>query len=153
MKKIIISLLIILNISFTPCFGASWVQIDENHFIDKDSIKIYVDDNGYINHNKRIFWIKDKDENTYKDVEKLTGKNIEYGLSQYIIDYSNNTITTKAGLTYNKDGNVVSNYSYKDFQLKYDSIAPNSNAELWAKLVKKPRLLKKAYKLQISDSK
>ncbi len=54
-------------------------------------------------------------------------------------------------MTYNNDGKPISSYSYKDYQLKYDSIAPNSNAELWAKLVKKPRILKKIYKWQQSQ--
>jgi hypothetical protein len=148
MRKYIILLLVILNITVTSCFAASWVKIDDNNYIDKDSIKSYVDDNGYTDYNKRIFWTKYEGNGIYEDVEKVTNSDIEYGLSQYVIDYSNNTITTKAGITYDKMGKPISSYSYKDFQLMYESIAPNSNAELWAELVKKPRLLKKAYKIQ-----
>ena len=148
MKKFIISLLIILNIAATSCFGASWVQVDDNNFIDKDSIKIYVDNHGYMNYNKRVFWTKYEGNGIYKDLEKATKKKIEYGLSQYIVDYSNNTIAIKAGMTYDKEGKPVSSYSYQDYEIEYRAIAPNSNAELWAELVKKPRLLKKAYKWQ-----
>ena len=151
MKKFIILLLIILNINVTLCFGASWVQVDDNNFIDKDSIKIYVDSQGYMNYNKRIFWIKYEGNDIYKDLEKATNKKIEYSLSQYIIDYSNNTIAIKAGTTYDKEGKPVSSYSYKDYGLEYRAIAPNSNAELWAELIKKPRLLKKTYKWQQSQ--
>ena len=151
MKKFIILLLIILNINVTLCFGASWVQVDDNNFIDKDSIKIYVDSHGYMNYNKRIFWIKYEGNDIYKDLEKATNKKIEYSLSQYIIDYSNNTIAIKAGTTYDKEGKPVSSCSYKDYGLEYQAIAPNSNAELWAELIKKPRLLKKTYKWQQSQ--
>ena len=146
MKKFIISLFIVLNVAITSCYAASWVRLDDNNFIDKDSIKFYVDNYGNVNYNKRIFWTKYEGNNIYKDVEKVTNRKIEYGLAQFIIDYSNNTMATKAGMTYDKDGKPVSSYSYQDFQLKYDAIAPNSNAELWAELVKKPRELKKMYK-------
>lgn len=151
MKKFIISLLLILNVIIMPCYATSWVRLDDNNFIDKDSIKFYVDDYGNINYNKRIFWTKYEGNGIYKDLEKLTNSKIEYGLAQFIIDYSNNTMALKAGMTYDKDGKPVSSYSYQDFQLKYDSIAPNSNAELWAELVKKPRNLKKMYKWQQSQ--
>ena len=151
MKKFIISLLLILNVIIMPCYATSWVRLDDNNFIDKDSIKFYVDDYGNINYNKRIFWTKYEGNGIYKDLEKLTNSKIEYGLAQFIIDYSNNTMALKAGMTYDKDGKPVSRYSYQDFQLKYNSIAPNSNAELWAELVKKPRNLKKMYKWQQSQ--
>ena len=151
MKKFIISLLIILNITVTLCFGASWVQVDDNNFIDKDSIKIYVDNYGYMNHNKRVFWTKYEGNDIYKDLEKATNKKIEDGLSQYIIDYSNNTIAVKAGMTYDKEGKPDTSYSYKYFELWYQAIAPSINAELWAELIKKPRLLNKTYKWQQSQ--
>ncbi|MBQ8459152.1 hypothetical protein IJ541_03505 [bacterium] len=151
MKKFIISLFIILNIAITSCYAASWVRLDDNNFIDKDSIKIYVDDKGYMNYNKRIFWTKYEGNGIYKDLEKVTNSKIEYGLTQFIIDYSNYTIAAKAGMTYDKNGKPISSYSYQDFKLKYDSIVPDSSAELWAELIKKPRVLKKMYKWQQSQ--
>ena len=152
MKKFIISLLIILNVAITSCYATSWVQLDDNNFIDKDSIKFYVDSNGNINYNKRIFWIKDNGNGGYGEIEKITGSKIEYGMTQYIIDYSNNTIALKTGATYDKDGKPISSYSYQDSRLKYNSIIPNSNAEFWAELVNKPRKLKNMYKWQQSQS-
>lgn len=151
MKKVVAFILITMNIAITSCFGSTWVQLDNNNFIDRNSIKIYRDAHGYINYNKRIFWTKYEGNDVYKDLEKATNKKIEYGLSQYIVDFDNNTIATKAGMTYDKDGNPVTSFSYQDFQLEYRSIAPNSNAEYWAELVKKPRLLKKIYKWQQSQ--
>lgn len=148
MKKYIILLLAMLNISVLSCFGASWVQIGENDYIDIDSIKVYVNDYGETKYNKYIFWVKYVGNGIYKEVENSTGKSIEYGLMQSIIDYSNNTIAAKAGITYDKEGSSVSSYSYNDYELQYNSIIPGSNAEIWANLVKKPRLLKRAYKEQ-----
>ena len=81
---------------------------------------------------------------------QLLLKNTSDG-KEYIIDYSNNTIAVKAGMTYDKEGKPVSSYSYKDFELVYQAIAPSSNAELWAELIKKPRLLNKTYKWQQSQ--
>ena len=42
-----------------------------------------------MNYNKRVFWTKYEENGIYKDLEKATKKKIEYGLSQYIVDYSN----------------------------------------------------------------
>lgn len=151
MKKIIITLLFVF-VSIIPTFAASWVQVDDNNYIDKDSVKLYVDDRGYMNYNKRVFWTKYQGNGIYKELEKTTNSKIEYGLSQYIVDYTNNTIAIKAGMTYDKEGKPITSYSYQDFQLEYRSIAPNSNAELWAELVRKPRLLKRAYKWQQSQT-
>ncbi len=47
--SILICLIVILNINAKACLGASWVKLNDNNFIDKDSIKFYVDDLGYIN--------------------------------------------------------------------------------------------------------
>lgn len=151
MKKFLILLLFIFTITIMPINATTWVQLDDNNYIDKDSIKIYIDNHGYMNYNKRVFWTKYEGNGIYKDLEKATNSKIEYGLAQFIIDYSNNTMALKAGMAYDKYGKPVSSYSYQDFQLNYESIAPNSNAELWAELVKKPRLLKRMYKWQQSQ--
>ena len=76
---------------------------------------------------------------------------IEYVLFQHITDYSNNTTAIKSGVAYDKDGTSIASFSYADVQLEYHSIAPNSSAEIWAELVKKPRALKKMYKWQQSQ--
>ncbi len=148
MKKLFILWLFVFNLTITSCIAASWVQLDDYNCIDKDSIKFYTNDYGNTNYNKRIFWIKNVGNEKYKDIEKMTKSKIEYGLAQYIVNYSNNTIATKSGMTYDKNGKIISSYSYRDFELKYESIAPNSNAEMWADLAKKPRALKRAYKYQ-----
>ena len=130
------------------CFATTWVQVDNNEYIDKDSIKTYIDDHGDINYNKRVFWTKYVGNDVFKNTEKLLDKEIAYILSQMIIDYSNNTIATKSSTVYDVDGKSLFSFTNKDFQLHYDSIKPNSVAALWADLVKRPRILKKMYKLQ-----
>lgn len=53
MKKIL--LLFIVLFFITPCaiFARTWVQIDDNNFIDKDSIKTYINDKGEYDFNKK----------------------------------------------------------------------------------------------------
>ena len=151
MKKFIITLLIVLNITITSCYATSWVQIDEHYFIDKDSIKIYVDEHGYKNYNKRIFWTKHEGDIISKENEKKDDIKIEFSLSQDVIDFSNNTIAIKTITDYDKEGNVVLRISKQDYQLEYHSILPDSRGAAFAKLVKNPRLLKKMYKWQQSQ--
>lgn len=147
MKKILL-IVFILICNVLSVSARTWVQVDDYNYIDKDSIKFYVNDYGTYDYNKRVFWTKYAGNDIYKEIEKLNNKKVSYGLSQYIIDYQKQTIATKAGATYDKEGQIVSSYTYKDFQLEWGSIIPNSNAEFWAELVKKPRILKRMYKFQ-----
>ena len=147
MKKILLIVFILIcNVLSVP--ARTWVQVDDYNYIDKDSIKVYVNDYGTYDYNKRVFWIKYAGNDIYKEIEKLNNKKVSYGLSQYIIDYQKQTIATKAGASYDKEGQIVSSYTYKDFQLEWGSIIPNSNAEFWAELVKKPKILRRMYKFQ-----
>ena len=152
MKKFIVLLVVLFNVIVNSCFATSWVQVDDKNYIDKDSIKYHVDNHGNTNYRKKELWIKVVGDEYYKELEKVINCKVEYGLSQYIIDYANNTIAAKVGMTYDKDGNPVSKFSYSDLQLEYNSIAPDSNADLWAKLVRNPRMLNKIYKMQQKDN-
>lgn len=69
-------------------------------------------------------------------------------LNQWIIDLSQKKLALKSSITYDKNGNVLTNSTYGDCQLEWSPIVPNSNAEFWLELIKKPRLLKKMYKMQ-----
>ena len=130
----------------------SWVQIDDNNYIDKDNIKIYKDDYGVYNFDKKIFWIKYNGNKIYKDIEKIKHVKVAYGLSQYIVDYSKRMLAIKSSIVYNKEGQVITSYTYKDCELRWESIVPNSNGELWANLVKRPKTLKRIYKFQLSQN-
>lgn len=149
MKKIFFACVLSLIIC-TSAFATTWVQIDDTDYMDKDSVKYYIDDHGSTNFYKKTVWMKDININNtgYKEIEKITNKQISYTLSQCIFDFQNNTIAFKAGITYDKNGNPISQYSFEDFQIEWNPIAPNSKAEYWAELVKSPRKLKKLYKNQ-----
>ncbi len=148
MKKILLFIILLLcNIS--TVYAIAWVQVDNNNnYIDKDSIKIYVNDYSTYDYDKRIFWTKHVGNEFYQEIEKIIKKKIAFTLSQYIIDYKKQAIAVKTVVAYDINGQVISSCTYKDFQLDWNAIIPNSTAELWANLVKKPRILKKMYKIQ-----
>lgn len=147
MKKILL-LFFVLLCNILTVYARTWIQVDDYNYIDKDSIKVYINDYGTYDYNKRIFWTKYVGNEIYKDIEKLNNKKVSYGMSQYIIDYQKQSIATKAGATYDKDGQIISSYTYKDFQLEWGAIIPNSNAEFWSELINKPSILRKMYKIQ-----
>lgn len=64
------------------------------------------------------------------------------------MDFSNNSIATKSGATYDDNGKVLTSYNYQDCELNWQSIIPSSNASYWSNFVKNPRILKKIYKMQ-----
>lgn len=148
MKKIIILFFVIVNNLLLVANAATWVQLDDNNYIDKESIKVYVNDNGEMDYNKRSFWMKYTGNENYKDIESINKKDISYELAEYIIDYSKGTIAVKAGNLYDKSGENLNSFTFGDYELNWHRIAPNSNAELWAELIKKRRMLNKMYKLQ-----
>lgn len=97
---------------------------------------------------KKIFWTKCVGSDTYKELEKSLNKKVSYNISQQIIDYSKQTIAIKASAIYDKDGNVLNSYTYRDFELKWNAIFPESRAEYMSELISKPSVLRKLYKLQ-----
>lgn len=134
--------------------ATTWIKIDDNEYIDKDNISYYVNDNSQMNFNTKIFWYKYDNNNSklFKDLEKDAKRKISYALFQYIIDTNQKKIATKSLIFYDKQGDSVLNHTYKDFELDWDTIVPNSKADLWYELVKKPKYLKKLYKLQLIEN-
>lgn len=151
MKKVFLLFICFIYFASLKVIAVSWVQIDDNNYIDKDSVQIYKNDSGGYDFNKKIFWVKYNGNKIYKDIEKIKNVKVEYGLSQYIVDYSKHMMSIKSGLTYDKYNHVITSYTYCDYELRWESIVPNSNGELWADLVKKPRILKRIYKAQCSE--
>ena len=39
-------------------FATTWVQVGDQEYIDKDSIKYYVNDRGEISFHKKTYWLK-----------------------------------------------------------------------------------------------
>ena len=148
MKKIFLTLFV-LFIFQSNVFAASWVKVSDLDYIDKDSITTYVDELGNTQLSMKTFWTKRlNNDGLYKEAEKLFNKKISYAKTQWIIDFSRNLIITKSITQYDKDGNVVHSYTYKKFELNWDSINPESNAEYWSYLVSHKRQLNKMYKEQ-----
>lgn len=148
MKKLVLLMVLLFCTSVMQANATTWVQIDDNYYIDKDSIHYYIDDNKTYDFDKKIFWVKNIDHDSYKDLETNIKKSISFGIIQYIIDFSNDSITAKSGVAYDDYGKVVTSYSYRDCELNWQSIIPDSKASYFADFVKYPRKLKKIYKMQ-----
>lgn len=154
MKKLLLILFLFLFlVSCLNTQATTWVKIDSNEYIDKDSVEYYVNDYGQADFNKKVFWYKQDNDKSkvFKDFEKDFKKSASYALVQYIIDINQKKIASKSFYFYDKEGNSVLSQMYKDFELDWDTIVPNSKADLWYELVKRPRYLKKIYKLQLIE--
>lgn len=153
MKKLFLLFFMLLCSSFLRTYATTWVQIDENSYIDKDSIKYYTNDRGVYDFNKKTFWIKSVRNDIYKNSRVEFADEIAYDLTLNVINYSNNTIALKSVIIYNEEGKSLNSYTIEDYQLEWHVIVPNSNSEYLAELVKKPSLVNKLYKSQILDNK
>ena len=153
MKKLFLLFFMLLCSSFLRTYAATWVQIDENSYIDKDSIKNYTNDRGVYDFNKKTFWIKSVGNDIYKNSRVEFADEIAYDLTLNVINYSNNTIALKSVIIYDEEGISLNSYTFEDYQLEWNVIVPNSNSEYWAELVKKPSLVNKLYKNQIQGNK
>lgn len=153
MKKLFLLFFMLLCSSFLRTYASTWVQIDENSYIDKDSIKYYTNDRGVYDFNKKTFWIKSVGNDIYKNSRVEFADEIAYDLTLNVINYSNNTIALKSVIIYDEEGISLNSYTFEDYQLEWNVIVPNSNSEYWAELVKKPSLVNKLYKSQILDNK
>ena len=145
---------LLIALTFLLCFSvrlyaATWVQLDDDNFIDKDSIKRYANDRSELQLNKKIVWMKLLNtNNVYEPFEKDYKKKVAFSLSQLIFDLSRNQIATKSITLYDQNGASIYSHTSRDYELKWEAIIPNSKGEYWAYLIKKPSLLKKMYKYQ-----
>ena len=150
MKKLFLLFFMLLCSSFLRTYAATWVQIDENYYIDKDSIKNFSNEYGAINANQKSFWTKSIGKEYYKNCEI---NDMAYVLTLNIIDYSNDTFSMKSIIVYDKDGNSIASDTVPNHRLHWENIIPDSRGEYYAELVKNPDLLNKLYKNQIQDNK
>lgn len=147
MKRFI---LIVLCLLLLPVYASTWVQIGDNSYIDKDNIRYYVNDYGNTDFYKKSFWIKLYNDNSdnFKEYEKISDKKIKYIIYKNIIDFNKNSSSIKSTTMYDENGNVIHSYTYKDYEIQWNSIIPDTIGEMWYELVKHPRMLKKIYKQQ-----
>lgn len=150
MKKLFLLFFMLLCSSFLRTYAATWVQIDENSYIDKDSIKNFSNEFGSINANQKSFWTKYIGKEYYKNCEI---NNMDYVLTLNIIDYSNDTYSMKTIIVYDKDGKSIASDTVPNHRLHWENIVPDSRGEYYAELVKNPDLLNKLYKNQTQNNK
>jgi len=94
-KKFLSIIFMILALSLNVQ-AATWVQVGDYEYIDKDSVEYYIDDHEELQFNKKIFWLKiDNKNNTFKEVEKDIKRKISYSLQQKIINTTQKKLTTK----------------------------------------------------------
>lgn len=151
MKKFlfVLTVFLILNVK---AYATAWVQVGDYEYIDKDSIEYYVDDYGKVQYDKKIYWMKTiNNNNLYENVEKMLNGKIVYCKTQWIIDTTKKSLVVKSDSCYDENGSVLASYSFKDYELDWKPIVPESKGELWFELVKKPRYLKKMYKMQLIE--
>ena len=151
MKKFSLFLLAFLMLALNVQ-ATTWVQVGDYEYIDKDSVEYYINDRGEMQFNKKTYWMKTiNHDGLYKEAEKISKKKISYSKDQWIADITKKSIAVKSGISYDKEGNVVSSYSFQDYELNWSPIVPESKGELWFELIRKPRYLKKLYKMQLAE--
>lgn len=132
--------------------ATAWVQVSDNEYIDKDSIEYYINDQSETKFDKKTYWVKRfYSEDSFKDIEKITKKKVAYCLIQEVLDMTQKRYAIKSIVVYDKDGNSIYPIMYKDYQLEWNTIIPDSYGELRYNLIRKPRLLKKMYKIQLTQ--
>ncbi len=148
MKKLLFIFIIYFMLHLQSC-AATWVQVGDEVYIDKDSIEYYINDFGETQFDKKIYWMKSINiDNTYQQIEEGIGKKISYILAQRIVDIAQKKVAVKSCVFYDENGNSVFNFTNRDYALNWDTIVPNSNGEFYFELIKNPRYLKRMYKKQ-----
>lgn len=78
MKKFV---LIILFVFFTlSAYSADWVEISEKTYIDKDTLRTYVDEYSHSHSEQIVFWRKSLNDGSeyFKNIEKEYNKKVWY---------------------------------------------------------------------------
>ncbi len=134
MKKI--CFIFCLIITTLPILASNWEQIEDNIYIDKDSIRTCPYQRHYKD-NCFCFWLKNTkiDQNGMSINEK--NNQPSYSLDYFIINTIQKQIAVKSSNIYDKHGNILHNETYEDYSLEWFDIAPDSTAELYYNIVNK----------------
>ena len=97
MKKVFFSLIAFFMLNLQS-FATTWVQVGKSDYIDKDSVKYYVNDRGEVQFEKKTCWMKAFNDGSdyFKQIQDGLDKKISYVISQRIIDTNKKAITTKS---------------------------------------------------------
>ena len=154
MKKffVLISLLLFF---VTPVFSATWIQLGDKLYIDKDSISTYIDDYDSSKTEQKTFWIKQLNNGNYnfKKLEKTFNKKVWYVMYQWIVNTKNNTQSIKTTVCYDLKNGVIDYYTIPDFMLTWNRIVPDTLGELLYNLISDKNLLEKIYEAQLEKEK
>lgn len=152
MKKVFFILIAFFMLNLQS-FATTWVQVGKSDYIDKDSVKYYVNDRGEVQFEKKTCWMKAFNDGSdyFKQIQDGLDKKISYVISQRIIDTNKKAITTKSIIYYDEQKNSIFSHTSGDYELTWSPVVPNSNGELWFELIKKPRYLTKMYKYQLEQ--
>ena len=154
MKKFFV-LLGLLLFFVTPVFSATWVQIGNKLYIDRDSISTYIDDYNSSNIEQKTFWIKqlNNGNDNFKKLEKTFNKKVWYVMYQWIVNTKNNTQTIKTTVCYDLKNEVIDYYTTPDVLLTWNRIVPGTNGEFFNKIVSDKNLLDEIYEAQLEKEK
>lgn len=128
-----LNLLVIgLIISILPTFAVSnWVQIDNNTYIDTNSLR----KENYSNSNYNSYysiWLKkfNDDSKSFKAIDSYYQSKVWYMLYQHYIDCNNKRTAVKSIIFYDLGGNSLENsINIKDYNLEFSNVAPGTLAE------------------------
>lgn len=129
MKKFV---LIILFVFFAlSAYSADWVEISEKTYIDKDTLRTYVDEYSHSHSEQIVFWRKSLNDGSeyFKNIEKEYNKKVWYTMVQEIANTKNRTMCIKSIAYYDLKGNPFFNSDIRDYALQWQSIIPNSYGE------------------------
>lgn len=102
-------------------FASNWIDIGNNMYIDVMSIANYKQNNIY------SVWVKC---NGNTEMEKISGEKIEFCLIMFLINCYTKESTIKSFAAYDNKGKSVGSYTYKDYELDWTPIYPNSTSEI-----------------------
>ena len=148
MKKFLILLFTFILFAL-PVNAAKWVQLNDDTFIDLESIKNY-SQYSYPNSEQKIFWIKQNLENSEsaKTTKEELNKNLKYGLTQIIIDTNKKILAIKSYVHYDENNERIAGGSLEHFELMWVDIAPETFGDMLYDVITHERQLKKLYKQQ-----
>ena len=75
MKKVFFILIAFFMLNLQS-FATTWVQVGKSDYIDKDSVKYYVNDRGEVQFEKKTCWMKAFNDGSdyFKKIKKQYGK-------------------------------------------------------------------------------
>lgn len=115
MKKVLIIVLFLI-FGLLPANAENWTQVGSNVYMDLDSIKPYINNNGVLEKGKYLFIAKTLNDGRYTNLEKefLNNQKIEYFLDETIIDLNSKKYAEKSSKTYGLNNKLLTSDNSDD---------------------------------------